>query len=477
MKKKVNYLVISILAFILSIFFFQVFIKGFIPFPGDLLVHNYAPWKFYSYLGYIPGTYPTKNQYSDVIRQLYPWKVLVIDQLKHGVIPFWNPYSFAGSPLLANFQSQVFYPMNILYFILPFIYAWTTSLILQIVLAFLFTYLYAKKIKISTVGAILSAIGFSCSLYQSVFFEYGVFGQTILWLPFLLYGVEEVIGGLKVRSILLFVTGIVCAAFAGHLQLFVYVIVFTALYSIFRIQHFSIQNIKKIGMVFLLICLAIGIAAIQFLPSLELIQLAARANHDSITFTKNLLLQLHELIVIVSPDFYGNPASNNFLLSKSYPQTALYVGIIPFIFALTTIINKKNRYVKYYLIAAIITTIFITANPISNSIYSLPIPGIAASAPTNGIFLLSFSLSILAGIGFDNWLQHRSQHPLYMTLTALILLLAVIGVHKGLHLEFNTKSVIYSGGLLILLSILIVIARIKTKIRLLTVVFLLITIA
>ena len=107
-----------------SIFFYPVF-RGNIPFPGDLLVSFYEPYRAYPLDGYAPGSVPSKDQGADVARHIFPWKKFTIDTLKNGQIPFWDPYNFSGNPLMANFQSAVFYPGNIVFFALPFNLAWT----------------------------------------------------------------------------------------------------------------------------------------------------------------------------------------------------------------------------------------------------------------------------------------------------------------------------------------------------------------
>ncbi|MBI1919095.1 hypothetical protein HYS29_00720, partial [Candidatus Microgenomates bacterium] len=191
MSKKELLLAILLLALISVFFFYQVFLKGYIPFPGDLLISEYNPWRTYSYLGYNPGSYPTKLQYFDAIRQLYPWQTLVTDILKKGEIPLWNPYSFSGSPLLANFQSAVFYPLNLLYLVLPQIISWTILVMLQPLLAGIFIYLFTREIGLGKIGSFFSAIAFSYSLFMSVFLEYKIIGHTILWLPFSLLFLEK----------------------------------------------------------------------------------------------------------------------------------------------------------------------------------------------------------------------------------------------------------------------------------------------
>lgn len=448
MKKKELFLFCFVLLVLVGMFFYKIYGKGYIPFPGDLLVNSYSPWKYESYLGYNPGSYPTKFQYFDVIRQLYPWKFLVIDQLKQGDIPFWNPYNFSGTPLLANIQSQVFSPINIVYFVLPFMYGWTVSLVLQIILAFIFTYVYVRQLGLHPTAAILAALAYAGSLYMSVFFEYGVFGQTILWLPLILYAVEKFLVKLSVKTLLLLVFSVVFASFGGHLQIFAYLWTFALCYAFFRVYASQKQRKIKIALVFFSFFISIGIFSIQLLPSLELIGLSARDAHDLHFFLQTLLLHGQELIVFLSPDFYGNPATNTYLLKHSYPQTALYVGVIPLIFACSSLFLKKNNWVTFYLIAALIILIFITLNPISTIFYSLQPPIIASSSPTNAIFLLSFSLSILAGYGSNQWLMKKNKWPLLISTVFLCIVAAAYGFSHVFHVECNTKGALYSLGLL-----------------------------
>ncbi|MCL4386694.1 MAG: hypothetical protein M1326_10365, partial [Cyanobacteria bacterium] len=143
MNKIKKFLPLILIGFIVLLFFFPIF-KGNIPFPGDLLV-NSNPFNTQSFLGYNPGSYPNKAQGPDVITEIYPWRYFSIEQLKQGNIPFWNPHNFSGNPQMANFQTGLFYPINILYLILPFNLSWTLIIMLQPFLAGLFMYLFLKK--------------------------------------------------------------------------------------------------------------------------------------------------------------------------------------------------------------------------------------------------------------------------------------------------------------------------------------------
>src|SRR3989344_8112311 len=109
---------------IVIVFFFSKTLNGLLPIPSDTIVGLYHPYRDY-YAKEYPNGIPFKNfLITDPVRQQYSWKKLSIEILKDKEVPSWNPYSFSGTPLLGNFQSAVFYPLNILFFSLPFEYSW-----------------------------------------------------------------------------------------------------------------------------------------------------------------------------------------------------------------------------------------------------------------------------------------------------------------------------------------------------------------
>jgi hypothetical protein len=399
-----HWIIIFILLVITSLFFYKTVTKGYVPFPGDLLISEYQPWKSYSYEGHAPGGYPNKAQYFDVIRQIYPWKEFSVSQLKQGHLPLWNPHNFSGSPLLANLQSTVFYPLTLLYLLLPMVTAWTLSVMLQPFLAACFTYLYAKKIGISTASSLFAGISFGFSLYMIVFLEYNTIGHVMLWLPFLLYAVEAYYDSAKKRYIALLALGIAISLFAGHLQLFTGIYLFGILYTVIRHPNLSDKKTRTLLMTWLI---GLGVSAIQLIPTLELITHSARVNHDPQDLANRLLLQPKQLLMMISPDIFGNPATRNYLLQDSYPGKAMYAGLIPFFFTVVLLFKKKTTLQTFFFVASALLLLLVVRSPISIIFYSLPIPLLNSSAPGNYLFFLSFFIAILGSFGLDNFLKDR----------------------------------------------------------------------
>src|SRR3990172_9346804 len=166
-----HFLPIVFILLVTCLIFFKIFAKGLYPIPADLLVSFYFPYYSGGWEGYNPWTTHKEMLGADSIRQIYLWKEFAFDQFKKGQLPLWNPYTFSGQPLLANFQSSVFYPFNIFYFLTDPKNAWILLIVIQPLLAGLFMYMAVRSFKISQISAIFGATSFMFSGYLVTWME------------------------------------------------------------------------------------------------------------------------------------------------------------------------------------------------------------------------------------------------------------------------------------------------------------------
>jgi len=422
-----------------ALFFYQTILFGRIPFPGDLLAAEYKPWSSYSIKGYNPGAVPNKAQYFDTLRQLYPWRTLVREELKHFKIPLWNPYNFSGAPILANFQSQALYPLQVLTLPLPDHLAWTVLIILQPFLAVLFTFLYAKKIHLKTPGAVISSISYGFGMFMAVWLEYNTIGHVILWLPFLLYLCESIQEYSHWSHIMMFIFVTTTASFAGHPQVFIGMMVFVLSYA----YTFCERKIALRLSIYSL--LGLGIASIQWVPGIELMYYSARSNHTYDTFIHSMLIKPQELLMIIIPDIFGSPVTRSYWMPDTYIGRIMGIGIIPFMLAMFGItLYSKNRHSKFLIATILLLIILTTDNPVTRIVFFFPLPILSTSNPTLFLFLVSFALAILSGFGIDNLTLHISYTTVKRVLAPIgILLLAcfllVVALPKMVHSQQITQ--------------------------------------
>lgn len=448
---------IPIIFFIITIaIFWQFFFKGLYPFPGNYMIAWYEPWKTDNFVN-DKIIIPHKAVADDTFRYLYPFKNLGINALKNMEIPLWNPYNGAGMPLLATYQWSFFNPFNIFFFFFSAPNAWSLYVITQAFLLGFLTYLYCKKIKISMLGSLLSAISFLFSGFVIARLIFGNIVFPLVTLPILLYLIEDYVNNLKSKKILLVPPTVAFMFFSGHPHMQAYVLITAALYFLYRIL-----TKKQIGKMFinhllfiLLVVLGIGIAAIQLIPTVELYLNSNVTTIESSKFIFNrFLLPPTHLINIFIPNYFGNQATYNYWGAGDYIESVASIGLIPSFlayFALVRIYSRKaknSRYLIFFFFAMTILSALSTINWLMPKLlYSLSIPLISTSPPSRIFFLTSFSLAILAGYGFDSWLSIKktSKRLLYIVapfLGFILLIVTATFVYYKMNAPCNNLAVL-----------------------------------
>lgn len=385
-------------------FFYKTLFFGQIPFPGDLLLGNYDPYRSNTVAKFPEGV-PHKGQGADVIRQAYPWKIFSIDSIKNGVFPLWNPYVFSGNTHLANLQSGVFYPLNILFFVLPFIDAWTVYIVLQYIFLFVFTYLYLRQIKLGTPASLLGAAAFSFSGFLTVWAEYGIIGHTMYFLPCVFFLTEKIFSSNNLRWYFLLALSIACSIFTGYIQLSLYMLLLLGAYVLFHFFAQKKRTYRKYIQLALSVVGGLLISSVQLIPLHEVLSLSLRSTY-SYSVLLERLMPPENIITFLVPDFFGNSATGNyFLQGGSNLERAAFIGVWPLVFGVFAIFSKKTFIKNFFAIVALVTLIFVISFPPVAYFHSIGIPFLSTGIPTRALSILCFCLAVLGAIGADAYLR------------------------------------------------------------------------
>ncbi len=381
---------ILLIIFVWLIFIGPYFINNKVPFSSTYQATFFSPWNSYKeYVG------PVKNEaMPDVIDQIYPWRHLAIEIWKTGQVPLWNPYSFSGTPLLANYQSAVFSPVNFLFIILPFIDAWRFAVLLQPLLAGLFMYLYIRSINLSKSGGIMSAISFMFCGFITTWMGYVTLGYAFLFLPLAFYAVEKYYQRAKIRFLFLLSASIPLSFFSGHFQISLYFLISLLIYIVYK--FISTKSRHNTLHVMLYVFFGLLLSLPQLLPSIEFYLQSFR----STLFQKGEVIPLGYLPTLLSPDFFGNPVTRNDWFGH-YAEWNGYIGLTPLIFAVYAIWSKKNSRSIFFFIVGILALLLALNTPLSSMLVLFKIPVLSTSAMSRIIVIYIFSFSVLSAYGLD----------------------------------------------------------------------------
>ncbi|MGA2911253.1 MAG: YfhO family protein [Candidatus Levyibacteriota bacterium] len=399
------------------IFASPYFIQHKVPFSSTYLVNFFSPWN--AYQGFAS---PVKNNaMPDVISQIYPWKTLTIEALKHLQIPLWNPYGFSGTPLLANYQSAVLSPFNLLFFILPFIDAWSLLVLLQPLLAGIFTYFFLRTLRISKEGAVISSLGFMFCGFLTTWMAYATLGYAILFLPLALFAIEKFYQTQKNRFLVLLAFSLPLSFFSGHFQISIYFFLFVIAYQLFK--FWQVKNLKNALVLLFYTFVGILLSLPQLLPSVEAYTQSLRSG----IFEKAEVIPWGYLLTFLAPDFLGNPVTRNDWFGH-YAEWNAYVGVIPLILGCFALFRVRKKEILFFGLMALLAILFSFQTPLLDLLVVLKIPVLSTSALSRIIVLFSFSVAVLAGYGFEQLLfdiRQKNIRPIYLLLTFFVMIFAV----------------------------------------------------
>jgi len=423
---------VSIILFygLLAILLFRpYFFRKQIPFPANLLVSVYSPFRGEQWEGF-PNGAPFKPIGEDIVRFFYPYKKFSFDVLKQGKLPLWNPYVFSGNTHLATYQVALFYPLNFLFFLFGLVDGWSLLVIIQPLLSGLFTYLFLRSLNLSWRAGFLGSLTFTLSGWMVAQWEESVIVEhSILWLPLALYASELIWNTRKYRGFLLLTLALSCSILAGFMQLTIYLWMVVIAWNLFRYFEKNAplgERKKRLLMIFLACSFSVAITAMQWLPALEAYLLSPRSSTAGKFIFEAFLMPVNHLATLVAPDFWGNSANYSYFYGRStYHDKMIYLGIIPLVLVIYLYLQKTKAKIRFWKILGLVFFSLGFALPTSWIWYYLRVPMLSSFHPGRNFAVAGFIFSLLAAYGFAalekqkawrRWLQALSLPSLVLIL-------------------------------------------------------------
>ena len=415
-------MLLAVAVFVLAniVNFWPMYFKGLIPFPGDLLVSFFFPWSSGGFIGFDPWTTHKEYLAADAIRQMFVWKSLGFT--------LWNPYNFSGSYLLANLQSSLLFPGNLI--------GWIPGVVIIMTLFGFFTYLFLRSLKLSNLAAIFGGLAAANISYLTGWQEILVNCQSALFLPLILLLINK-------KNTLLACVFLALSVFGGHAQTTVYVYIIAGLFAIYK---------KQIHTFAFCCLLSIGLAAIQLVPTIEAYFYSAREAPANAALIARTVFPLKGLITYFASDFFGNTANFNFQLFN-YPDARSYIGLVAAVFSLFSLYLLKNKNVRFFLFLAGFGLLF-ASWPLGLIFNFLHIPILSSVVPARMIMVSLFACAILAAYGFDYVINNK------IKIKPLLFVALVFTGLWGYVLLIRTPETLVSRNNLIIPTIVFVILSI-----------------
>lgn len=369
----------------------------------------------------------------------YPNRFIQTAAIQSGHFPLWNPYIFTGTPVLADPNFQPFYLPNLLaamvlpaHSALPWL-AWA-----HLTLTGLFMYLFLTRKGLHWLAAVLGGGVWLLNGYLLVWLENPHRLSTAAWLPGIFWSFEVALQ--EKKPVWAAVSGLFLglAVLGGQVQFVLYFGLILALYTLFqayyRFKDGLSNRMRPFYYFILLTIIGLGIGSLVILPAAEFSSISQRSIADSVTLLDSRW-PVTQLITLIAPDFYGNPASEVLYWgSINYAEVTVYFGIVSLLLAVSAVFVARD---KRFLITTLVIlgAVFLIAlgTPLARLLST--VPGFQFLALRRSIIFIPFLGTWLAAAGLDGWLQAGMKwRRIVVALASSLILLAGIALLTSISL-------------------------------------------
>lgn len=405
-RKRGLFIFLLAISFLTFVLFWQVFVQKKIPFNANLLASFYNPWAQEKFVGWEQGI-PNKPTAKDDLWIFYPQRTFTNSILNNLEIPFWNPYSFSGNYHLGLSETAVFYPLNVLFLFFSQVDAWVFLIIIEPIIAGLGMFLFLRNVVIHQKSAILGALAFAFSGIVIVRAVEGLsVGHTLIWIPFVFYGIESFFQTKKIRFLWLILLFLTLSLLAGWFQYTFYIMVLALLYTLFKLIDSNDRS--KISFLILVPFLLFPLVTLfHTLPALQALLESPRSALEGRLFSYQHLMPVFHLFTLIIPDFWGNPAVYTYFGKSDYKESVLFIGVVTLVFSLITLFKPKKKKELFFIGVIIVSFLLAIDNFVSRAIITSPIPVLSSFLPNRIFLVTTFSFCILAAFGMDYVLQEK----------------------------------------------------------------------
>ena len=367
---------------------------------------------------------------GDLVSFLFPAYRFAAASLRSGHLPLWQPHLYGGAPFLADMQSGLFYPPNLILFLLApdFPYkAMEWMAVLHIFLAGLFMYLCLRYLEpgrpMRVPAALTGAIAYMFSDLFIVHFGNLNLIAVAAWLPVVFLLFWRALRSRRLSWALGAGVALGIATLEGHLQITLYIgmaLAVAALVETVAVPPRAATPDSSVGssktgsdrhrawpILALLVTavIAIGLSALVLLPTIEYTRLSPRAELPYRQAARFSLVPglLGEMLV---PALFNTREPSQYW--AVWDRVAVgYLGIFPLILAGLAVLLWRGRRIRTFTVLA--GAAFLLAlggeSVVHGWVYRL-LPGFGQlRAPARTILLLDFALAALAALGLSHLLE------------------------------------------------------------------------
>lgn len=351
---------------------------------------------------------------ADLYFHFVAWRQFAFEQLRQGHLALWNPHYLCGAPFFGGFEAALLYPPNWLYLILPLGPAINSGIILHVILAGFFTYLWSFHRGHYPLSAFTAGVVFMWggAYYLHLFAGHLPNLCAMVWAPLIFWCVDGLIEKISARWIFLGIFAVSMQILAGHPQYVYFTAIVVWIYCLINLK----DSESKLRPVFSLAVIYGGaslITAIQLWTGFEAFTECGRNIPLEISSAKSFSFPPENILTLFLPEFFGNLTTAPYWGRWYLWEVSIYIGVTAFFLVVMGVVAGSCA--KKWRLLAVAGVAFLFSLGAFTPLYNFFYEYVPFFQGFRGIckfdFLAALLLASLVGMGMDQVIRHKETPP------------------------------------------------------------------
>ncbi|MEE8122078.1 MAG: YfhO family protein, partial [Anaerolineales bacterium] len=280
--------------------------------------------------------------------------------------------------------------------------------------------LLVQRLGLGRLSQVIAGLSYSLSGYMVARTWFISINHAAVWLPWIIYATDRLIESVPHKNFRQYYPSVFLLAvtfgfqwLAGHAQTAWYSLCLSAVWFLWRaISLDQWRDRLRTASAYLSAgVLGFTLTAAQLLPTLEYLLNTARAATVDPELAMTYSFWPWRALGLLLPDLFGNPSRGNYWGYANYWEDAIYIGIIPLIFAILAVVTSlrgkgsRSSLGRFLTLISVVTVLLALGKntPVFPFLFDYVPTFDLFHAPARWNLLLVFSLALLAAIGADQW--------------------------------------------------------------------------
>jgi hypothetical protein len=373
--------------------------------------------------------------YFDITEINFPYREFFASELRAGRFSRWCPWLYCGLPLYSESQAGYLHPLK--YLLYPWMETWKAfnlDTALSIWLTGAGTFGWLRR-HVRPAAALTGAALFGLGGYAWAHLVHTSMINALASVPFVIWGLELSWESRRWRGVVLAAGALACQVFAGHLQDVLFTCGIVGCYGLYRLITGPAGRGRwlDLGMAVAVGCLGVALAAVQWIPSKELLDRSPRAgglSYHDLTFASWSPELLPTMII---REAYGTRARDTDWPDGYYPYHEMdtYLGLMGLALAVIGAGGPglRDRWCNFWVLLAAVGSVLMLGRFTFLYDHASRIPILGSSRePVRFHLWVSLAVAALAAVGVERLARPGAIRLRPALLLAAILILASIPI-------------------------------------------------